>query len=369
GVLAGGVAHDFNNLLVAMLGQTSLALAKMRAESPARRHVEKAVKAAERAADLTQKMLAYSGRGHFEVRPLNLNALIEENLHLFEVSIPKNVSLRSELADDLPLIEADAGQMQQVVMNLIVNGAEAIGEHPGRVLVVTGVEEVGEADGRIPQYTAAQLAPGRYVTLEVHDNGSGMDAETKARIFDPFFSTKQTGHGLGLAAVSGIMRGHKGGIRVYSEVGQGTTFKLLFPVSQAAPADVEGDTAVSPDEHPAGLILVIDDEAPVREAVTDILEMENIQVLTAANGAEGVAMYQKHMADIDLVILDLSMPDINGEETFYRLRRLNPDVKVLLSSGFNQIEATRHFSGKGLAGFMQKPYNAARLLEEVKAYL
>lgn len=369
GVLAGGVAHDFNNLLVAMLGQTSLALAKMRAESPARPHVEKAVNAANRAADLTQKMLAYSGRGHFEVRPLNLNALIEENLHLFEVSIPKNVSLRSELTGNLPLIEADAGQMQQVVMNLIINGAEAIGEHPGRVLVVTGVEEVSEASGRIPQYTAAQLPPGRYVTLEVHDNGGGMDDETKARIFDPFFSTKQTGHGLGLAAVSGIMRGHKGGIRVYSEVGQGTTFKLLFPVSQTAPVEVAGDTAVSPDELPTGLILVIDDEAPVREAVTDILEMENIQVLTAANGAEGVALYQQHMAEIALVILDLSMPGINGEETFHRLRRLNPDVKVLLSSGYNQIEATRHFSGKGLAGFMQKPYNVARLIREVKTHL
>ena len=369
GVLAGGVAHDFNNLLVAMLGQTSLALAKMRAESPARPHVEKAVNAANRAADLTQKMLAYSGRGHFEVRPLNLNALIEENLNLFAVSIPKNVSLRSELGDDLPLIEADAGQMQQVVMNLIINGAEAIGEQPGQVLVVTGVEEIGEANGRIPQYTAAQLPPGQYVTLEVHDNGGGMDDETKARIFDPFFSTKQTGHGLGLAAVSGIMRGHKGGIRVYSEVGQGTTFKLLFPVSQAAPVDVEGDTAVSENERPSGLVLVIDDEAPVREAVTDILERENIRVLTAPNGTEGVAVYREHMADIDLVILDLSMPDINGEEVFYRLRRLNPDAKVLLSSGYNQIEATRHFSGKGLVGFMQKPYNAARLLEEVKAYL
>jgi CheY-like chemotaxis protein len=259
--------------------------------------------------------------------------------------------------------------MQQLVMNLIINGAEAIGERPGRVLVVTGVEEVGEVDGRIPQFTAAQLTPGRYVTLEVHDNGGGMDEETKARIFDPFFSTKQTGHGLGLAAVSGIIRGHKGGIRVYSEEGQGTTFKLLFPVSQAAPVEVGGDTAVSPDELPTGLILVIDDEAPVREAVTDILEMDNIQVLTAANGAEGVAIYEERMADIDLVILDLSMPDINGEETFHRLRRLDPDVKVLLSSGYNEIEATRHFSGKGLAGFMQKPYNAARLIQEVRAYL
>lgn len=369
GILAGGVAHDFNNLLVAMLGQTSLALAKMRAESPARPHVEKAVSAANRAADLTQKMLAYSGRGHFEVRPLNLNTLIEENLHLFEVSIPKNVSLRSELADDLPLIEADAGQMQQVVMNLIINGAEAISEHPGQVLVVTGVEEVGELDGRVPQFTAAHLAPGRYVTLEVHDNGGGMDEETKARIFDPFFSTKQMGHGLGLAVVSGIVRGHKGGIQVYSEKGQGTTFKLLFPVSQTVPVEVEGDTAVSEKVTASGLILLIDDEAPVREAVTDILEMENIQVLTAANGTEGVTIYRERMADIDLVILDLSMPDINGEETFYRLRRLDPDVKVLLSSGYNQIEATRHFSGKGLAGFMQKPYNAARLIQEVKAYL
>lgn len=365
GVLAGGVAHDFNNLLVAMLGQTSLALAKMRTESPARPHVEKAVNAAKRAADLTQKMLAYSGKGHFEVRPLNLNLLIEENLHLFEASIPKNVSLHSELADNLPLVDADAGQMQQVVMNLIINGAEAIEDRPGRLLVVTGVEEVAQANGRFQKFTAAELAPGHYVTLEVHDNGLGMDAETVTKIFDPFFSTKQTGHGLGLAAVSGIVRGHNGGIRVYSEVGQGTTFKLLFPVSQTAVTEAAAPKTI-PDTAAAGsLVLVIDDEAPVREAVTDILELEKMQVMAAASGQEGIALYEQHMAEIDLVILDLSMPGLNGEETFHQLRQLAPNVKVILSSGYNQIEATRHFSGKGLAGFLQKPYNADMLLHEV----
>lgn len=369
GVLAGGVAHDFNNLLVAMLGQTSLALDKIRDESPARPHVEKAVNAAKRAADLTQQMLAYSGRGHFEVRPLNLNVLIEENLHLFAASTPKNVSLHSELADSLPRIEADAGQMQQVVMNLIINGAEAIGDAQGRVLVVTGVEDIEEGDGRFQQFTASPLAPGPYVTLEVHDNGAGMDAETTTKIFDPFFSTKQTGHGLGLAAVSGIVRGHNGGIGVYSEVGQGTTFKILLPVSKAHAVDDRRETAVSVASSKASLVLVIDDEAPVREAVADILEMDGIEVIAAANGTDGIALYQERMADIGLVILDLSMPGISGEETFRRLRRINPNVKVLLSSGYSQVEAIRHFSGEGLAGFMQKPYNAATLQQEVKKFL
>jgi len=371
GVLAGGIAHDFNNLLVAMLGQTSLALAKLRDENPARPHVEKAVHAAERAADLTRQMLAYSGRGHFETRAINLNHLITENLHLFRASLPKNVTWRTELTATLPYIQADPGQMQQVIMNLIINGAQAIEDNPGMVTVVTGVQELDEDDGRYHHYTGKKLSPGSYVTLEVHDNGKGMAPEALSKIFDPFFTTKESGRGLGLAAVLGIVRGHKGGLYVYSEPEQGTTFKLLFPIIQELEAEkpVVDPLALMPSEVGKVKVLVIDDEAPVREAVVDILAMSGIEVIVATNGAEGIAFYQEQMADINLVILDLSMPGMNGKETFQQLRRIDPQVRVILSSGYNQVEATRHFLGKGLAAFLQKPFNAVDLLATVKKYM
>ncbi|MCP4422267.1 MAG: PAS domain S-box protein [Chloroflexi bacterium] len=370
GILAGGIAHDFNNLLVAMLGQNSLALAKMRPESPSLPHVEKAMKATERAASLTKQMLAYSGRGHFEIRPLNLNRLIEENLHLFQVSVPKTVHLQSSLHHSLPMIQADAGQMQQVVMNLIINGADAIGDHPGTVIVLTDVQEVSENDRRYQQYTGNSLLPGRYVTLEIHDNGAGMDDNTAAKIFDPFFSTKDLGHGLGLAAVLGIVRGHNGGIYVYSELGKGTTFKLLFPVDETTVEEEEVQSRSNLEKtKQSGLILVIDDEQPVREAVTDILEAEGYEVITAVNGKKGLALYKTRIDEVSLVLLDLSMPGMNGAETFRELQQLNPNVRVILSSGYNQIEATNRFAEKGLAGFLQKPYTINALTETVKQYL
>jgi nitrogen-specific signal transduction histidine kinase/CheY-like chemotaxis protein len=370
GVLAGGIAHDFNNLLVAMLGQASLALAQLPPESPARAPIEKAVKAAERGADLARQMLAYSGRGQFERRPIHLNTLIHENLHLFEVAVPKNVQLRMDLAEALPPIEGDIGQMQQVVMNLIINAAEAIGERPGTVRMITGMEDVRAGDDRLWRYTNKPLAPGRYVTLEVRDNGSGMDAETLSKIFDPFFTTKFTGRGLGLAAVLGIVRGHKGGLLVDSAPGHGTTFKLYFPADSAELIQPLPPDTTPPAHAPAGgLVLVIDDEQPVREAVTDILELDGLQVITASGGAAGIALYQKRQADVRLVLLDLSMPGMGGEETFRRLRAINPDARVILSSGYSQAEATRHFVGQGLAGFIQKPYNASTLVKTIRQHL
>ncbi|MBP8056021.1 MAG: tetratricopeptide repeat protein [Chloroflexi bacterium] len=369
GVLAGGIAHDFNNLLVAILGQMSLAQIKMRPESQARTHVEKAVKAAERAADLTQKMLAYSGRGHFSVEPMNLNALISENLHLFEASIPKNVQLYSDLTSNLPLIEADAGQMQQVVMNLIINGVEAIGDQSGRVLVATGVENIDIDNGHYWHYAGTPLAPGTYVTLEIHDTGCGMNQATLNKIFDPFFTTKQTGHGLGLAAVLGIMRGHHGGIYVYTEPGRGTTFKLLFPIPITPTETVMLDTTHHSLTIQTALVLVIDDEEPVCTAISDILASEGIHTLVATNGHAGLTLYQAHQNDIHLVILDLSMPGLSGEETFRHLHRINPEVRVMLSSGYSQVEATSRFTGKGLVAFIQKPYAATTLLQKVKQVL
>jgi PAS domain S-box-containing protein len=360
GVLAGGVAHDFNNLLVAMMGQTSLALLKLRPDHPARGHIDKAVKATERAASLTRQLLAYSGRGQFEMQPLDLNDLIQQNLHLFEVAIPKNVMLHLSLLSRPVIIEADPGQMQQVIMNLLLNGVQAVGEEPGKITVITDQQTIAGDEWQYWERTGQPLTPGSYFTLEIHDTGRGMDEATIARIFDPFFTTKQAGHGLGLAAVQGIVRGHRGGLRVYSVPGKGTTFKLLFP------ALVDGEVDEIEHRQPAetavsGTILVIDDETAVLEAVTDILEGSGWQVLTASSGPAGLEIYREEQDNIDLILLDLTMPGMTGEETFRRLRHLNAQARVLLSSGYNEIEATNRFVGKGLVGFIQKPYNAQQL--------
>lgn len=369
GVLAGGVAHDFNNLLVAILSHNSLALAQLPAGSPARSSVEKAVKAAERAADLTRQLLAYSGQGQFKIVPLNLNDLIEENLHLFELAVSRQVRLIPRLAPGLPFIEADAGQMQQVIMNLILNAAEAIGDRPGTVVVQTDLQLVRAEGDVIRSYTGGVLAPGRYVRLQVIDDGSGMDGETLSKIFDPFFTTKFTGRGLGLAAVLGIVRGHQGALEVSSQGNSGTTFRLYFPVGNP-PRTGKGETAAEPAVEPGqGMVLVIDDEELVLEAARDILALEGITALTAASGADGVALYQAHQADIPVIILDLSMPGMDGQETFRQLRQINPDVKVILSSGYSQYETGRRFEGQGLAGFLQKPYTIETLLQEVRRHL
>jgi two-component system, cell cycle sensor histidine kinase and response regulator CckA len=369
GVLAGGIAHDFNNLLVAMLGQTSLAMEQLPAESSARSHIEKAVGAARRAADLTRQLLAYSGRGQFQVLPINLNTLIQENLHLFEVAIPKNVRLVSNLAESLPFIDGDVGQMQQVIMNLVINAAEAIGRNLGTVRVTTDTYYITSADVHLWKYIGSPLTSGLYVTLSVQDNGSGMDAATLSKIFDPFFTTKVTGRGLGLAAVLGIVRGHKGGLRVESEVGKGTTFTLYLPVSVAQPTT---PTITDREQVPMvthGLVLVIDDEKPVREAVTDILEAEGITVIAARDGRAGLALYRERQADVGLVLLDLSMPGLSGEETFHELRRISPNVSIILSSGYQQSEVTRRFAGQGLVSFLQKPYDVDALIQEVGRHL
>ena len=231
GILAGGIAHDFNNLLQAMLGQTSLALSRLAEGSPAYNNVSKAEHAAQRAAELTRQLLAYAGKGKFNVRSLDLNALLTENLRFLELAIPKGLTLQEELTKDLPLIDADAGQIQQVVMNLIINASEAVGDKAGKVLLRTSVETITAQTMHSWTRATGPLVPGEYVLLEVTDNGVGMAPETLRKIFDPFFTTKVTGRGLGLSAVIGIVKGHHGGLRVESESGRGTSFKLVFPVS------------------------------------------------------------------------------------------------------------------------------------------
>ncbi len=367
GILAGGVAHDFNNLLVAMLSQNSLALAKLSPGHAAYAHIEKAVKAAERAAELTRQLLAYSGRGQFALERLDLNTIIMENRHLLEVAVPPKVTLTLNLGKNLPLIDADPGQMQQVVMNLILNAAEAFEERPGTILVNTKPVTILAQNNPFWHLTNQEVVDGDYVLISVQDDGVGMDAETLDRIFDPFYTTKFTGRGLGLAAVLGIVRGHQGGLHVESQPNVGTTFEIVFPVSStqiAAPSEESVDYSAA-----SGVVLVIDDEAPVLEAVQDILELQGIETLTAANGRLGVQTYQAHQDRIDLVLLDWSMPEMNGAETLEALVAINPDVRVILTSGYSETEIADKSHFEQLAGYLQKPYSLATLTDEISRHL
>ncbi|MBP6472577.1 MAG: PAS domain S-box protein [Chloroflexi bacterium] len=368
GILAGGIAHDFNNLLVAMLGQSTLALAKLSPEHSARSHIEKSVKAAEHAAHLTRQLLAYSGRGQFEKHTINLNVLLQDNLHLFQIAIPKHISLQQEFSEPLPTIEGDLGQIQQVVMNLIINAVEAIGDRAGVVRLHTSSQTINPRTQGMTFYGDSPLQSGFYVCLEVEDNGPGMTAETQAKIFDPFFSTKFTGRGLGLAAVLGIVRGHKGGLQVSSEPGRGTTFRLFFPAAQATAVPIPAQHKI-PTAPLQAFVLVIDDETMVREAVADILGLRNIQVIQAGDGQAGLQAFQAHQDKIQLVLLDLSMPGLNGEETCIALRQINPHVKIILSSGYSQSEISERHADLDVTAFLQKPYSAEDLLEITEKYL
>ncbi len=362
-VLAGGVAHDFNNLLAAILGHASIALKQLPEGSPARGHVEKAAGAVERAADLTRQMLAYSGRGHFVVRPTDVNALVRQNLPLFEVAVPKGVRLEARLDPDPPLVDADVGQVQQVLMNLVINAAEAIGERGGTVTVLTGVREVAASDDWLWRASATPLVPGRYVSLEVRDDGPGMDTETVDRIFEPFFTTKSTGRGLGLAAVLGVVRGHRGGLSVESSPGKGTVFRILFAPS--APPPATGAAAIAPARRREASVLLVDDEEAVREMVGEILEQEGFEVLRAEDGSRGLALFEAKRGRVDVVLLDLSMPGLSGEETFRRLRQIDPGVRVILSSGYDGDEARGRFGASPPFAFIQKPYRPDQLLAEI----
>jgi PAS domain S-box-containing protein len=365
GVLAGGIAHDFNNLLVAILGNADLALAELSPVSPARRSITEIETAAQRAAELCRQMLAYSGKGRFVIQSLDLNQVVSEMTHLLEVSISKKVVLKYHLADNLPAIEADATQMRQVIMNLITNASEAIGDHSGVIAINTGAIQC-DRDYLRTAFLDEGLDEGYYVSLEVSDTGCGMDRQTRESIFDPFFTTKFTGRGLGLAAVLGIVRGHGGAIKVYSEQGKGSTFKVLFPASDTTPQPVAAEEENASAWEGDGTVLLVDDEETIRAVGQRMLEHLGFRVLTATNGQEALDIFRNRADEIACILLDLTMPSMDGEECFRELRRICPDVCVILSSGYNEQEVVNRFAGKGLAGFVQKPYRAATLAAKIR---
>lgn len=367
GVLAGGIAHDFNNLLMAILGNASLARLDMPAGAAGERQISQIIVASERAAELCQQLLAYSGRGPFVVRPVDLSELVTGTACLLEVSVGKAVTLRHECQRDLAPVEADVTQLRQVVMNLVVNAAEAIGNRPGIVTLTTGAVDC-DADYMAATFCDEELALGKYSFVEVSDNGCGMDEATQKQMFDPFFSTKKTGRGLGMAAVLGIVRGHKGALKVYSEPGRGTTVKVLLPATDQ-PVATKTDAPTNASTGRRGLILVADDEIMIREVAAETLRRTGYEVVTAKDGEEALSRFREHADRVSLVLLDLMMPKKDGAEVFVELRRLNSKLPVILSSGYNTQDATNRFAGKGLAGFIQKPYAVERLEQLVAEIL
>jgi two-component system, cell cycle sensor histidine kinase and response regulator CckA len=368
GVLAGGVAHEFNNLLTSIMGYASMAALELSDSSKAKEKIEHVLSAARSAADLTQQMLAYSGRGRFVLEPLDLSQTVESTARLLDSMISKQATLKLYLQKDLSRIEADAGQVRQIVINLATNASDALEDEQGEVTISTGMQWV--ETGEMPSLQAGHvLPPGLYVYLEVSDTGSGMDNTTLPRIFDPFFTTKFAGRGLGLAAVLGIVRSHKGTIKVSSKVGHGTTMRVLFPALAGA-AEYAAAAAAAVESigwHTSGTVLVVDDEEPIRGLARAILERAGLTVLTAADGNEGLALFRKHATDIHAVLLDLTLPGMDGREVFQYIQHLRPDVRVVLCSGFADQETSTRLFGNRPAGFLRKPYVPADLIGQLRA--
>ena len=364
GVLAGGIAHDFNNILAGIMGYAELLKRSLPPSEPAQADIDVIKNSVQRAADLTRQMLAYSGKGKIVVESVDLSRVVEDTKKMLAISVSKKATLTYDLAADLPMIQADASQMYQVVMNLVINASEALGEQGGLIAVSSNAIRYDVKD-RVGMILGEDLPEGLCVCLEIADSGCGMDRETVARIFDPFFTTKFTGRGLGLAAVHGIVRGHKGAIQVLSEPGEGTRFRVLFPARGTA-RSAAGSDSTAGAWHGSGMVLVVDDEEIVRNLANRMIEQAGFSVLTAHDGEEAIRLYRKHRDEIDCVVLDLTMPKMNGEETFCALREIRPDVRVILSSGYPEAEATERFAGHGLAGFIQKPYRFDTLMAKIR---
>ncbi|MFZ4620735.1 MAG: PAS domain S-box protein [Bacteroidota bacterium] len=365
GTLAGGIAHDFNNLMNAVLGQSALALQKLSKENPAAANIQKAIKASERVADLTKQLLAYSGRGKFVIDEIDLNMLVKENVQILGVSIPKTAKLLYELASPSLKFRGDISQIQQVIMNLIINAGEAMDPNPGTIIVRTGMIEIEQQNNEYSKYTTAPLAPGSYVMLQVKDSGCGISEETLTRIFDPFFTTKFTGRGLGLAAVLGIIKGHKGGLRIESEVGKGTLFEIIFPLVAASQTNEVPEKKVVSVDGSGITILAIDDEAAVIELLEDVLCEINFTLISALDPLEGIEIYRRDHQKISLVVLDYSMPNMDGKATFEELLKINKDVKVLLCSGYSEEETLSVFGADRPTGYFQKPYKPDAFVQKV----
>ena len=369
GVLAGGIAHDFNNLLTGIMGNAGLArraIVAGRSEQAAAL-LRDVVAASERAADLTRQLLAYAGKGRFVTQPLDLCRLVTEVSTLIRASISKKITLVMDVPDDCILIDADRAQLQQLVMNLMINGGEAIGDQPGTLIVRIRTEHFTERREQ-PRTQGFPISAGDYLRVDVTDTGAGMDEETRSRIFEPFFTTKFLGRGLGLSAALGIVRAHRGAIGVRSEEGKGTTFTILLPVPQEVrrAERISGHTSIEYDSHGGGTILVADDEEGVRSLVASVLQEMGYTVEMAKDGGEVVQRLRELGDRVRLVILDLAMPTLGGAEAATELRRIRPDIPIIAMSGYGHLELMQHFGEAGVDDFLPKPFSPGQLAAKVR---
>ena len=369
GVLAGGIAHDFNNILTAIVGNATMAEKKLQRDPlEARNHLVRISQSTERAAVLCRQMLAYSGKGKFIIKRIDLSDEVRSMASLLEVSLHKQVTLRLELADALPPVNADESQLQQLIMNLITNANEAI-DGAGTIVLRTGMMRPDKAWLRQCVRADRQSAKEReYLFLQVEDDGCGMDEATQQKIFEPFFTTKFTGRGLGMSALLGIVRGHHGHIHLASTPGKGTTFTILLP-----PAEPLTEDQQSAAEEPAGnytlpasaTVLVVDDEPDILEAAQAMLEDAGLATLGAADGEAAIACYRQHANEIAAVVLDLTMPRMDGEAALKELLHLDPELPILIASGYASSELKKRFAGHRVAGFLSKPYSQQQLCHAV----
>jgi len=369
GVLAGGIAHDFNNLLTGIMGNAGLArraIAAGRSEQAAAL-LRDVLAASERAADLTRQLLAYAGKGRFVIQPVDLGRLVTEVSTLIRASISKKITLVMDVPDDCILVDADRAQLQQLVMNLVINGGEAIGDQPGTLTVRIRTEHFTERRER-PRTEGFPIVTGDYVRVDVSDTGDGMDDETRSRIFEPFFTTKFLGRGLGLSAALGIVRGHRGAIGVRSEEGKGTTFTILLPVPQEVrrAERISGHTSIDYESNGGGTILVADDEEGVRSLVASVLEEAGYTVELASDGGEVVKRLRELGDRVRLVILDLTMPALGGGEAATELRQIRPDIPIIAMSGYGDLELMQHFGQAGVDDFLPKPFSPGQLAAKVR---
>jgi PAS domain S-box-containing protein len=379
GVLAGGIAHDFNNLLTAIMGNASLAKNDLENMDACRNKLDNILNASESAANLCKQMLAYSGKGQFIIHPMNLSEVIQKILQLLETSVLKHAKLLPDLHDDLPLVEADEGQMQQVIMNLVINASEAMGESMGEIHVVTETVYL-TAEKLRTLLNGDEIVTGDYVVIHVRDNGCGMDAETQKKVFDPFFTTKFTGRGLGMSAILGIVRAHKGALQMQSVVGQGTQFSIYFPVlkasklsAKAAVLDGDKDSDIAPST--ATTVLIVDDEKDIRRLASDILDMVDMHSIQAESGEQGLLLLEEHLAEIDVVLLDMTMPNMNGQEFYVKMQRFAAYIPVIISSGYTESDIRQRFEEASLLDndsaihFLQKPYRLKALKNSIQKAL
>lgn len=367
GVLAGRIAHDFNNLLVAILGNAELAMETLERDSAVQEMLEGVVNAGNRAADLCRQMLAYAGRGALSKQRLDCNSVFEELNSMMQVAVSQRTTLEFDLHDGPLMAQANKTQLRQVVMNLITNAEEAFDGQAGRITVRASRVHM-QANELRGFKRGTRLEGGNYIQISVSDTGPGMSPETQIRVFEPFYTTKSAGRGLGLAAVQGIVLGHKGGIRLESQLGAGTVFTILLPLADCLEDEVS-EAGESINSGSTQRILVVDDEEAVRNVTAKLLEHAGFEVVCAVDGEDAVQVFERDPGSIDCVLLDLSMPRLDGEATFKELRRIRSDIRVVLNSGFTESEMLERFEGAGFAGVLQKPFPSKALIEKLRSVM